>query len=145
MSTLYRYYKRHKKGYKMLNIIEEKIQEFNTNNANPEYRFMETGDLDYLYQKHYDQFVLGNGASESVVEMKLFNPVGMGTWLICEMDEYGICFGAVDLGYGFEMGSFDLLEVMNLKLTWGMRVERDIHYSKGKLLTEAIKGTDYAE
>ena len=61
------------------------------------------------------------------------------------MDEYGICFGAVDLGYGFEMGSFDLLEVMQLKLPWGMRVERDIHYSKGKLLTEAIKGVDYAE
>lgn len=120
-------------------IIHNKINEFNTGNVSEEYVFMKAHELDKLYQKHYDQFYLGSGASESVVEMKLFNPAGVGTWLICEIDEHGVCFGAVDLGYGFEMGSFDLLEVMNLKLPWGMRVERDNFYKEGQLLTEAIK------
>lgn len=118
-------------------MLHDKIKEFNTGNASEDYVFMQPHELDKLYQKHYNQFTLGLTTDESVVEMKLFNPAGVGTWLICEIDEYGICFGAVDIGYGFEMGSFDLLEVMNLKLPYGLRVERDICYKQG-LLKEAI-------
>jgi len=120
--------------------IHDKINEFNTGNVSEEYVFMKAHELDKLYQKHYNQFELGLTTEESVVEMKLFNPAGQGTWLICEMDEYGMCFGAVDLGYGFEMGSFDLMEVMSLKLPWGLRVERDNFYKEGQLLKEAING-----
>lgn len=121
-----------------MNNIFDKIDEFNEGNLNPEYVFMEHHELDKLYQKHYNQFELGLTVEESVVEMKLFNPAGVGTWLICEIDENGICFGAVDLGYGFEIGSFDLIEVMNLKLPWGLRVERDNYYTEGKPLKSEI-------
>ena len=115
-------------------MLYDKIMSFNKGNTSPTYTFMEQHHLDKLYQKHLE---FGNGY-DSTVEVKLFNPCGCQTWLLCEMGEDGYCFGAVDLGYGFEIGSFDLEEILDLKLPYGLRIERDNYYETGKSLKEAM-------
>ena len=48
--------------------------------------------------------------------LKLFNPAGIGTWLITEYDEdTGLMFGLCDLGYP-ELGYVNLIELEDLDL-----------------------------
>jgi hypothetical protein len=63
--------------------------------------------------------------------VKLFNPVGAGTWLATELDEDGdTLFGLADLGMGFpELGSFSLAELQALRLPFGLAIERDLSFS----------------
>ena len=76
--------------------------------------------------------LLANGRRRDVDHapvVKFFNPFGIGTWLATELDEDGdILFGLADLGYP-ELGSFSLEELSSLRLPFGMRIERDIHFS----------------
>ncbi|KFL44998.1 hypothetical protein IL54_0365 [Sphingobium sp. ba1] len=64
---------------------------------------------------------------DPVPVVKFFNPLGAGTWLATEL--YGdndTLFGLADLGFGCpEMGVFSLMEVQNVRLPYGMRIERD--------------------
>jgi hypothetical protein len=61
--------------------------------------------------------------------VRLFNPVGHGTWLATELDEEGVLFGLADLGFGCpELGSFSLQELEALRLPFGMTIERDLHF-----------------
>lgn len=58
--------------------------------------------------------------------VKLFNPLGIGTWLATELDEDGdTLFGLADLGYP-ELGAFSLAEIQELELPLGMGIERDV-------------------
>ena len=51
--------------------------------------------------------------------VKLFNPVGGGTWLLSEMDEQGIAFGLCDLGMGEpELGYVAIQELEQAVLPW---------------------------
>ena len=59
---------------------------------------------------------------------KFFNPIGRGTWLVCEGEQVGDdykFFGEVDL-LEREWGYFYLSELESIKLPWGMKIERDI-------------------
>ena len=68
--------------------------------------------------------------------LKLFNPVGIGTWLITEYDEdTGLMFGLCDLGYP-ELGYVNLKEVEDLDLPFGMKIERDAWWNPEKTLIE---------
>lgn len=60
--------------------------------------------------------------------LKLFNPVGAATWLVCEIESDGdTLFGLADLGFGCpELGSFSLAEMTGVRLPFGMSIERDI-------------------
>lgn len=73
--------------------------------------------------------LLANGRRrglDHVPVVKLFNPLGIGTWLATELDEDGdTLFGLADLGHP-ELGSFSLAEMQELKLPFGMGIERDI-------------------
>jgi len=62
--------------------------------------------------------------------LKLFNPVGAGTWLITEIDEDGdVMFGLCDLDMGCpELGSVSLAEITSVKLPFGLSIERDLHF-----------------
>lgn len=62
--------------------------------------------------------------------LKLFNPAGAGTWLATELDIDGdTLFGLADLGFGCpELGSFSLSEIARLRLPFGLRIERDLHF-----------------
>ena len=59
--------------------------------------------------------------------LKLFNPCGQATWLISEYNkETGIMFGLCDLGQGFvEFGYVSLDELKDIKLPFGLSIERD--------------------
>jgi hypothetical protein len=72
---------------------------------------------------------------------KFFNPTGAGTWYVIEgqqeEDDF-IFFGLVDL-YEKEFGYFSLKELESIRLPWGLKIERDIHFN-GKLLGEIYDG-----
>ena len=65
--------------------------------------------------------------------VKWFNPCGVGTWLLSELDpEYpDECgFGLADLGFGTpELGSIGLLELTEYRGPFGLGIERDIHFT----------------
>lgn len=63
--------------------------------------------------------------------LKLFNPCGSATWLASELDADGdTLFGLSDLGFGSpELGSFSLREMAAVRLPFGLRIERDEHFS----------------
>ena len=68
--------------------------------------------------------------------VKLFVCVGgNATWLLTEMDpDTGDCFGLCDLGRGYpELGYVNLNEMTD---TLGWRLERDMHFTATKTITE---------
>lgn len=79
--------------------------------------------------------LLANGAAaregDPVPVLKLFNPVGPGTWLITEMDVDGDrLFGLCDLDMGLpELGYVSLAEITSLRLPFGLAIERDLHFT----------------
>jgi len=70
--------------------------------------------------------------------LKLFNPCGAATWFISEHDEEtGIMFGLCDLGMGFvELGDVSLKELKELKLPYGLTIERDTSFKPKMSITE---------
>lgn len=67
---------------------------------------------------------------DPVPVLKLFNPVGGGTWLITEMAADGdTLFGLCDLDMGFpELGYVSLAEITAVRLPFGLSIERDLHF-----------------
>jgi hypothetical protein len=93
------------------------------------------------YIKQEEENMLGGeNFSRSVKPVvKLFNPMGAGTWLITDMDERGIMFGLCDLGVGCpELGNVALSELEELLLPFNMGIERDIHWEADKSLMEYL-------
>jgi hypothetical protein len=70
--------------------------------------------------------------------VKLFNPMGVGTWLLTELEPNStIAFGLCDLGAGYpEMGSVDLEELWLVRLPGGVKIEQDIYFEADKTLSE---------
>lgn len=75
--------------------------------------------------------LLRNGArrdADHVPVLKLFNPCGAATWLFTELDPDNAdhLFGLCDLGFGFpELGYASLGEIAELRLPYGLSIERD--------------------
>ena len=76
--------------------------------------------------------LLANGREsglDHVPVVKVFNPVGVGTWLATELDaDNDTCFGLADVGYP-ELGTFSLEELATLELPFGMHIERDVFFT----------------
>lgn len=70
--------------------------------------------------------------------VKFFNPCGAATWLVSEMHEDGnLMFGLCDLGMGCpEMGNVSLSDLSSVRLRFGLRIERDMHFKADMTLTE---------
>lgn len=70
--------------------------------------------------------------------VKLFTPDGSATWLLAEYDEENdIAFGLCDLGLGFpELGYVDMQELRAVRGKLGLPVERDLHFTANKSLSE---------
>lgn len=68
---------------------------------------------------------------DPVPVVKFFNPMGAATWLATELDADGdTLFGLADLSLGCpELGSFSLAEIASVRLPFGLRIERDLHFS----------------
>lgn len=75
----------------------------------------------------------GGGRFDPVPLVKLFNPLGAATWLATELDEdCDTLFGLADLGFGGpELGCFSLAEISAVRLSFGLRIERDLSFETG--------------
>jgi len=97
-----------------------------------------------LLTKMLRQALLANGEHRDGLErdpvpvVKFFNPCGAATWLATELDADGdTLFGLADLGFGCpELGSFSLAELAGVRLPFGLRIERDLHFSTTHRLSE---------
>ena len=105
-----------------------------------------TKELEKKFEKYplYSQDGMGGKAK---VLVKYFNPVGAGTWLITEGNklengDYEM-FGYCHLGDDemAELGYVMLSELENLKLPFGLKVERDLYMPKDCDLIQAMKRT----
>jgi hypothetical protein len=67
---------------------------------------------------------------DPVPVLKLFNPLGVATWLATELDEDDdTLFGLADLGFGCpELGSFSLSEIAGVRLPFGLGIEQDLGF-----------------
>ena len=76
--------------------------------------------------------LIANGKSrgDHVPVVKFFSPFGAATWLFSELDEDGdTLFGLCDLCFGFpEIGRVSLAEIADVKLPFGLSIERDLHF-----------------
>lgn len=72
----------------------------------------------------------GKAEPDPVPVVKFFLSKGAATWLATELDADGdTLFGLADLGFGCpELGSFSLHEIASVRLPFGLRIERDLHF-----------------
>lgn len=81
-------------------------------------------------------------AKDVKVPLKLFNPCGPGTWYITEMDpETGTMFGFAEIGDPdcAELGYVSLQELESLRLPFGLKIERDLHWDPSTTLEEVMR------
>lgn len=78
---------------------------------------------------------------DAEVLVKYFNPMGAGTWLVTEAERDGDdwrLFGYAHL-FEWEWGYLMLSDLQNLKLPYGMTVERDLHISEHATVRDLAK------
>ena len=87
------------------------------------------------------QFHLGADMEKQVIVAKFFNPSGAGTWYLMNQDpnDTDYLWGVVDL-FEVEVGSFSKSELENYVGTYGLSIERDLHFEEvnAKVLFESI-------
>lgn len=72
------------------------------------------------------------------VVVKLFNPTGIGTWWISELDpQTKNCYGVAHL-FEKEAGYFNLNELKDFKGQFGLGIERDKYFTPNKYSIEDI-------
>jgi hypothetical protein len=69
-------------------------------------------------------------AAKVTIPVKFFNPMGSGTWYATEYDpEEGRFFGYASIfPGGGELGYFMLSELESVRLPFGLKIERDLHW-----------------
>ena len=78
-----------------------------------------------LIQNHKSQ----DGTKEFSAEVKLFNPTGVGTWYLSELDpETNVAFGLCEI-HEKELGYVSLDELSEFKGQFGLGIERDIYFT----------------
>jgi len=80
---------------------------------------------------HHEAMQHGGTEPDPAPVVKFFNPAGAATWLATELDSDGdTLFGLADLGFGCpELGSFSLGEIENVRLPFGLTIERDLCFA----------------
>lgn len=74
-----------------------------------------------------------------LVPVKLFNPCGRATWYLTEYDPTEkIAFGICDL-FEPEFGYVSISELEGVKLPFGLRIERDIHWNPKTTLKQVME------
>ena len=69
---------------------------------------------------------------DKIIRAKLFMPWTNWTWYVIEFDGENQCFGFVK-GLDAEFGYFSLRELESIEGPFGLKVERDIHFSPVKV------------
>lgn len=72
---------------------------------------------------------------------KLFAPWGAATWLITSIEEDGDTLWAIcDLGLGeVEYGTVSLREITSVRGRFGLKIERDLHWTADKNAREYLE------
>ena len=79
---------------------------------------------DKLTTNHNDQ----DGSKINKAIVKLFNPSGVGTWYLSELDpKTNVAYGLCDLGDP-EFGYVSIDELSEVKGFMGLGIERDLHF-----------------
>lgn len=69
---------------------------------------------------------------------KFFHPRSSWTWYAIEFDGEDLFFGLVE-GHFTELGYFSLSELESFRDSWGLGIERDLHFEPTPL-SELMKG-----
>jgi hypothetical protein len=78
-----------------------------------------------IKKKAKEQYQYGSDIDKQDVVAKFFNPMGVGTWYLLNMDkDEDYAWGIVDW-MGLEMGSFSMKELQSIKLPLGLTIERE--------------------
>ena len=98
-----------------------------------------TKEVEEIFKKYPFGSQDGLGINSKVL-VKYFNPMGAGTWLITEAEKennewmlYGYC-NITD----WEWGYVSLKELSNIKLPYGMGIERDLYISNNSKVIDNI-------
>ena len=74
-----------------------------------------------------------NGTKSFKAVLKLFNPTGVGTWYLAELNpETNVAYGLCDI-HEKEYGYVDLNELLAFKGQMGLGVERDMYFQPTSL------------
>lgn len=99
-----------------------------------------TDEIKELF-KQYPLYSQDGKGMDSVVIVKYFNPCGAGTWLITEAEEQEdgdyLLFGYCHISC-WEFGYLLLSELQNLKLPFGLTIERDLYIPKDTKVKDLI-------
>ena len=93
-----------------------------------------------LEKKLRDNSSAQDGSKSFAAVVKLFNPTGIGTWYLSELDKDNNFYGLCDLGYP-ELGHVSLDELSRYKGAFGLGIERDRSFDANKLKLQDIKST----
>ena len=91
--------------------------------------------------KQYPLYSQDGKGMDSVVLVKYFNPVGSGTWIITEAEEQEdgdyLLFGYCHINC-WEWGFLLLSELQDLKLPFGLTIERDFYIPQDAKVKDLI-------
>ena len=91
--------------------------------------------------KKYPLYSQDGKGEDSVVLVKYFNPCGAGTWIITEAEQQEdgdwLLFGYCHI-FEWEWGYVLLSELQNLKLPFGLTIERDLYIPKDAKVKDLI-------
>lgn len=103
-----------------------------------------TKEIEEKLQK-YPLYSQDGKKGDSIVLVKYFNPAGVGTWYItgAQKQENGkyLFYGYCHLGDNVmaELGYVRQEDFENMKLPFGLTIERDLYLPKNITLNEALK------
>ena len=82
-----------------------------------------------IIEKAKSQYSLGSDMDSQMVVAKYFNPTGRGAWYLMNIDpdDLDYCWGIVEL-FEVETGSFCRSELENIKVEFGLGIERDLYF-----------------
>lgn len=92
-------------------------------------------ELEQLIKNYNEQ----DGSKQFKAVVKLFNPTGIGTWYLSELNpDTNIAFGLSCL-HEKELGDVSIDEIKSIKLPFGLKIERDIMFEMNKYTLDECK------
>jgi len=94
--------------------------------------------LDKQYNQLVKNFKEQDGTKQFKAVVKLFNPNGVGTWYLSELNpDTNEAFGLAHI-HEKELGYISIDELKNFKGAFGLGIERDISFEMNKVSLEEV-------
>ena len=86
-----------------------------------------------VIKKATKQYTKGSDMDEQMVVAKFFDPMGSWTWYLMNIsDETGDYAWGIVKGHEVETGSFSVSELQQIRLPFGLGIERDMYFEPMK-------------